>query len=387
MRVVITGGGTYGHVSPLEPIADHIRQLDSPNTILFIGMKGDQFSRLLAKGKHVDDVILISTGKYRRYPDEPFLRRLFDVKTHVLNVRDLFRIVFGAMRARRAMKQFEPDVVFGNGGHVSVPVGWAAGRLGIPLVIHESDSKMGMANRLLARKAKVICTGMPTITYSKKFADKLEHTGIPIRRSFAEAVAQKRVDLMQKLGLDPELKTVVVSGSSQGAMAINEALIQALPQLLKQVQVVHITGEKNLAVVTQAAKQLDIQLERYQAIGFTESIAEYYAVADVVVNRASATVFAELAYLSKPTILIPADHLSDQVENAEQIATRRAAIVLRESNINQLGHTIVELLQSPSQLEQLSDQITAYAVPDATDRIVKILLRFKPTDGTVSHGP
>ena len=387
MRVVITGGGTYGHVSPLEPIAEHIRQLDSSSTILFIGMKGDRFSQLLEKGRHVDDVVLIRAGKYRRYPDESILTQLIDVKTHALNVRDLSRVILGMLRAHRALKQFKPDVVFGNGGHVSVPVGWAANRLKIPLVIHESDSKLGMANRLLARRAKAVCTGMPTEVYAQKFRGKLEYTGIPIRRSFADAVAQDRLALMQSLGLDPQRKTIVVSGSSLGAESINKALLSALPRLLETMQVVHITGEKNLSSVTEAAKGLAIDLRHYQAIGFTNAIAAYYAAADVVVNRASATVFAELAYLGKPTILIPADHLSDQVKNAEQIGTRRAAIIIREADISRLGHAIHELAGSPSQLEQLSDQIAAYAVPDSADRIVKTLLRHKTPDSAVAHGP
>lgn len=377
MRVVVTGGGTYGHVSPIEPIIDELRAMDDSVRVLYIGMKGDRFSNLIKAGEQADAVAHIFSGKYRRYPDETPLQRLLDVTTHLLNLRDIVYIAFGLVHSYLLLKRFKPDVVFGKGGHVSVPVGLVASRLGVPLIIHESDSKLGIANRILLKHATSLCIGMPKVTgIADTYAGKTTYTGTPVRRTFRDALRVSPAKLKQTLGLDAKMPLVVISGGSQGAASINRTVFAALPKLTEVAQIVHVVGDDHVKEGERAAATLgQAGQKRYLCIGFTSQLADYFAAADVVVTRSSATSFAELAYLHKPVILIPAAHLSDQIQNAKNIGEVQAAAVIEEANMDELYSTLLKLLESASARNALAVRITRYAKPAAAHDIAQLLIK------------
>lgn len=376
VKIVLTGGGTYGHVSPLQPIIEQLREVDNESDTLFIGMKGDRFSKMIEVPKHVDSTAMINSGKYRRYPDEPRLKRMFDFKTNLLNIRDLLYVAMGVAQSLVILKKYSPDVIFGNGGHVSVPVGWAARILNIPMVIHESDALPGIANKLLAEKSAKICLGMPVAEGYGVFSDpnKTVFTGIPIRKSFKISAKTNKGKLRAELGLDKTRKTVAISGGSQGAGSINNAIVTALPVLLQDYQIIHITGDANLENVERSASDLGVDLVNYHPIGFTDIIDKYFAAADLVVTRASATTFSELAVLAKPTILIPAPHLSDQIENAQTAAKQGAAAVVEGRDAGSLVDEIKRLLADEPQLKKLAKGISVLAKPDSDLQIAELLM-------------
>ncbi len=375
MKVLVTGGGTAGHVTPLKSIIKDLRKLDKSVEIFYIAQEDDRFSELLEVGKDIDDIKYIKTGKYRRFKNQPILSRVVDIKTHYLNFTDVFRTIYSVLKAYRIIGRFEPDVVFGKGGYVSVPVGLAARIRHIPLVIHESDSRLGFANKILSRYAQVIAFGMPTTTTT--LAGKpIHYTGIPLRSEFRE-MSKNLDDTKNDLGLDEALPVVTISGGSLGAQAINEAVIKSLPQLLENVQIAHITGDNNLSDVNKKAKSLSLDLTNYHTIGFTSDIAAYFKVSSVVVTRASATTFSELSTLAKATILIPAKQLSDQIENARTIADKQAAEVISESDLasapDLLGNRLFELLADRKKLDLLEDNIKKLAKPNASVELAKLV--------------
>lgn len=378
MRIVVTGGGTYGHVSPLEPIVQSIKSQTSDKVeVLFIAQKNDRFAELLSAPEHVDSVIKIPAGKYRRYPNESRLQRALDVKTHLLNTRDLFFIAVGTIKSYFILRKFKPTVVFGKGGYVSVPVGWAAKALRIPLVIHESDTRPGMANRLLSSYASAIALGLPASGDMFKGL-KTVYTGIPVREVFRSKNTQPKAELKRLLKLDADLPLVTVSGGSLGAGAINSALIAGLSELTKHAQVVHITGEANLADVRAQTAVISYPTDRYRAIGFTKEIDLFFKASDVVITRASATTFSELAILGVATILIPAKQLDDQQENARILEAKGVVRQVKEVEIeadkNYLVTATLELLRNDTARYQLESKIREVAKPDAADELATIIL-------------
>lgn len=384
MRVVVTGGGTGGHVTPLKPVIDELKLLDSSVEVMYVGQKGDQFADFLQVGTDVDKIELISAGKYRRYPDEPLLKRLADIKTHALNMRDLFKIGAGVAKSFRILSRFKPDVVFGNGGFVSVPVGWAASIHKIPLLIHESDALPGVANKILSSKASKIVSGMPTEQTTLK-GKPVEFVGIPLRNAFLKKEKYTKKELKAKLGFDSDKPLITISGGSLGAEGINNAVLANIKNLLEITQIAHITGERNLKTVEDAAAAAGVDGDSYQAIAFTNSIDAYFKASDLVITRASATTFSELAALSKPCIFVLSKKLADQVHNAKVASDRGAAEVIEESNLQDnpelLLNRISELLQDRPALDNLGQAIAKLAKPDAAKDIARIISNMAKKNG------
>jgi UDP-N-acetylglucosamine--N-acetylmuramyl-(pentapeptide) pyrophosphoryl-undecaprenol N-acetylglucosamine transferase len=376
MRVVVTGGGTYGHVSPLEPIVASLKKDTADKVeVMFIAQKNDRFAELLSAPEHVDSVIKISAGKYRRYPNESRFQRLLDVRTHLLNARDVFFIIAGTIKAYFILRKFKPDVVFGKGGYVSVPVGWAAHFLNIPLVIHESDTRPGMANKLLSKYARGIALGLPTDT---NLFDKAitKFTGIPVRESF-KSDGHNKADIKRLLKLDTTLPLITVSGGSLGAKAINDAIIQNLGMLTEKTQLVHITGESNLTTVMTTLQKSGQNTKNYRAVGFTKELDLYFKASDLVITRASATTFSELAVLGVATILIPASQLDDQIENARVLKEKGVVETVSENEIDAnpkyLPELALAIINEPSRISTLQTAIKSVAKPNAASELAQMI--------------
>lgn len=307
-KIVLTGGGTAGHVTPNIALLPGLQELGYE--VHYIGSYEGIESRLIADF----DIPYygISTGKFRRYLDPK-------------NFSDPFRVIKGYTEARRILKELKPDIVFSKGGYVSVPVVRAAASLKIPCIIHESDMTPGLANKLCIPVARKVCCNFPeTMQYLPK--DKAVLTGSPIREELSKGNKIAALDLC---GFDANIPVIMVIGGSLGAANVNKAVRDALPELLKDFQVVHICGKDkidNMLLTTRGYKQFEY---------VKAELKDIFAMADVVISRAGANAICELLALQKPNLLIPlmAGSRGDQILNARSFESQGYSKVLMEDDI------------------------------------------------------
>ena len=306
-KIVLTGGGTAGHVTPNIALLPSLRE--GGFEISYIGTYAGIEKTLISQ--QGIPYYGIASGKLRRY---------FDWQ----NFTDPFRVVHGFFQAKTLLKQIRPDVIFSKGGFVSVPVVRAAASLRIPTIIHESDMTPGLANRLAIPAADKVCCSFPeTMKYLPE--GKAVLTGSPIRRELLEG---SRDSALSFLGWKEDDKpTLLVTGGSQGSAVINRALRQDLDQLLPEFRIIHLCGKGNLDD-TLTGKEGYIQLEYV-----SDELKDLYALCDLVLSRAGANSICELLALRKPNLLIPlsaASSRGDQILNADSYKRQGYSMVLKE---------------------------------------------------------
>lgn len=315
-RIVLTGGGTAGHVTPNIALFPKLRE--EGYDIHYIGSHDGIEKKLMEDYKI--PYYGISTGKLRRY---------FDPK----NFSDPFRVVKGYSEAKKILKTLQPDVVFSKGGFVSVPVVRAAASLKIPCIIHESDMTPGLANKLCIPVASKVCCNFPE-TMQKISSQNAVLTGSPIREELTKGNKFKAMELCHFSSGKPVL---LVIGGSLGASGVNKLVRNALPQLLEDFQVVHICGKDkvdNLLLTTPGYKQFEY---------VKEDLKDLFAMADVVISRAGANAICELLALRKPNLLIPLSANSsrgDQILNAKSFEAQGFSMVADEDYLTPV--TLVE---------------------------------------------
>ncbi len=370
--IVITGGGTGGHITPALAVAD---QLDSLGyRVIFIGSMNGPEKDLVTEAGYT--FYGIQAGKLRRYID-----------WH--NLTDLFKVMVGFWQARNRLARLKPAAVFSKGGYVTVPVVYAAAFLEIPIIIHESDVVMGLANQLAASKAQIIATGYPVESYARTLPVQLRFTGNPVRELFKTKLTDRRQALLRH-GLALTRPLVVVMGGSQGAQAINQLIFDGLPTLLQTVQLIHLTGVSHREEATHIKAALPRALAKhYHPYGFVgEELVTFLQLAEVVVSRASAGSLSELALLGKPTILIPLSTSASghQQANAEAVAKKGAALVLDETKLTsqQLVQTILKLVADKEEQAELSRSIRSFSSPQAAALIAELI---SGVAGTVHRRP
>ena len=308
-KIVLTGGGTAGHVTPNMALIPRLRELEYE--IAYMGSY-DGIEKKLMEDFDIP-YFGIATGKFRRY---------FDPK----NFSDPFRVLKGMGEARKYLKQIRPDVVFSKGGFVSVPVVRAAYSLGIPCIIHESDMTPGLANKLCIPVAKKVCCNFPE-TFRMLPASIAVLTGSPIRK---ELVMGNKEAGYKLCGFDASKPVIMVVGGSLGSAAINQAVRDILPELLKDFQVVHLCGKEkmdNLLLTTSGYKQFEY---------IKSEMKDIFAMADIVISRAGANAISELLSLKKPNILIPLPSSSsrgDQILNAQSFESQGFSILIDEDDL------------------------------------------------------
>ena len=308
-RIVLTGGGTAGHVTPNIALLPALRS--AGYEISYIGsMEGIEKKLIEAQGIPYYG---IASGKLRRY---------FDVK----NFTDPFRVLKGFGQASRLMKTLKPDVVFSKGGFVSVPVVMAARRRHIPVICHESDLTPGLANKLSMPSATKVCCNFPeTVPYLP--AGKAVLTGCPIRQELKEG---SRAAALAMTGFTEEKPIMLVMGGSLGAVAVNQAVRDALPELLQTFQIIHLCGKGKLDESLNGTKGY-VQYEYIK-----EELCDLMAAADVMISRAGANAICEILALRKPNILIPLSAQAsrgDQILNAASFEKAGYSIVIQEEDV------------------------------------------------------
>lgn len=347
-RIVFTGGGTAGHVTPNIALIPKLKSLGYD--IHYIGSY-EGIERKLIEDFRIS-YYGISTGKLRRY---------FDLK----NFSDPFRVIKGFSEAKRILKTLKPDVVFSKGGFVSVPVVRAAASLKIPCIIHESDMTPGLANSLCIPVAQKVCCNFPE-TLQNLPADKAVLTGSPIREELTKGNKQKGLDMC---GFNTGKPVIMVIGGSLGAAGINALVREALPQLLEDFQIVHICGKEkidNLLLNKNGYKQFEY---------VKEDLKDLFAMADIVISRAGANAICELLALRKPSLLIPLPaHASrgDQILNAKSFESQGFAMVADEDyltavTLTEKVHELYFTRQSYIEAMQNSNQ------KDSIDTIVGLI--------------
>lgn len=315
-RIVLTGGGTAGHVTPNIALFPKLRE--EGYDIHYVGSHDGIEKKLMEDYKI--PYYGISTGKLRRY---------FDPK----NFSDPFRVIKGYSEAKKILKTLQPDVVFSKGGFVSVPVVRAAASLKIPCIIHESDMTPGLANKLCIPVASKVCCNFPE-TLQKIPSQNAVLTGSPIREELTKGNKFKAMELCHFSSGKPVL---LVIGGSLGASGVNKLVRNALPQLLEDFQVVHICGKDkvdNLLLTTPGYKQFEY---------VKEDLKDLFAMADVVISRAGANAICELLALRKPNLLIPLSANSsrgDQILNAKSFEAQGFSMVADEDYLTPV--TLVE---------------------------------------------
>lgn len=348
-HIVLTGGGTAGHVTPNIAMIPRLKELGYK--ISYIG------SYEGIEKKLIEELGIpyygISSGKLRRY---------FDVK----NFTDPFRVLKGFMEAKKLMKELKPDVVFSKGGFVTVPVVIAASRRKIPTFIHESDMTPGLANKICIPFATKVCCNFPE-TISNLPKDKAVLTGTPIRQELLTGSKEKGLTFT---GLSPDKPVILIIGGSLGATAVNEAVRSILPELLEDFQVVHLCGKGKLDENLKDTKGY-VQYEYIK-----KELADLFALADIVISRAGANAICELSALNKPNLLIPLSARAsrgDQILNARSFEHLGYSKVLEEEEI-----TKESLLDAVHDLyENRESYITAMSSSKHKDSIELIVQLFE----------
>ncbi len=310
-KIVLTGGGTAGHVTPNIALLPTLQELGYE--VHYMGSYEGIEKKLIADF----DIPYygISTGKFRRY---------FDPK----NFSDPFRVIKGYSEAKKILKKIKPDVVFSKGGFVSVPVVRAAAALNIPCIIHESDMTPGLANKLCIPVATKVCCNFPE-TMAMIPEGKAILTGSPIRRELTQG---NKIAALDMCGFTAGKPVIMVIGGSQGAASVNQAVRQALPKLLNDFQVVHLCGKDKV-------DNLLLKVEGYKQFEYLKSeLKDIFAMADIVISRAGANAICELLALHKPNILIPlpsASSRGDQLLNANSFESQGFSIVIDEDYLTE----------------------------------------------------
>lgn len=360
--IVLVGGGTGGHVLPVLEVAQALLDADPSVHLVYIGQIGGPERELVE-----------TTTLYRRHEREKVeeiklrfigiaaekLRRYWHWRIFVLP----FAVLAGAVQAFAHLRELRPVAVFCKGGYVEVPVAVSAWLLRIPIVLHETDINMGLANRLIAPFARRIATSFPRPTLIPgQTSGKFVYTGQPVQRAFFRK--QERAHVRPSL---------LITGGSQGAHALNMLIGALVPRLIERYHVVHLTGHADIGAMKSVTDN-----RHYEPIAFTREMPTLLAQADLVISRAGGFIF-ELAAAEKPAILIPLLSSANnyhQVANAQFLADHKAAVVLDQRSITEdlLLQTINELIRDSKRRTDLAQAIKAFAQPSAAKRIAELVL-------------
>lgn len=366
LRLLIAAGGTGGHVLPAIAVIEELRSREILVEILWLGShKGVE--RDIAHS-HGIEFASVQTGKLRRY---------FSLET----ASDLFRIPVGTAQAWLKARSFKPDVIFSTGGNVSVPTVVGGSRVA-PILTHEQTAQVGIANKIAARFAERFAASYEeTAEIARKYHDHVVITGNPVRDSLAQGVKMKA---WEHFGLSPDLPVIFVTGGARGASSINQRIEQLLPDLLQKTQIVHQAGpsvandDAARLRKSQATWPRHLQ-ERYVVQEFLGSeIADLYAITDLVIGRAGAGTVAELAFLGKPSILLPLPGTwgDEQRKNAQVLAHADGAVVIEQEDATpeRLQEEITALLDDPMRRHAMGANAGRVARPDAAARLVDEIL-------------
>ena len=356
LNVLVSGGGTGGHIFPALSIANEVQRRHPEARILFVGAEGRmEMEKVPAAGYNI--IGLPVSG--------------FDRKHLLRNVKVLARLFKSMGLAKKILSDFKPNIAIGVGGYASGPMLKAAQKMGIPTLLQEQNSYAGVTNKLLAAKAECICVAYEGM---ERFfpQEKIVLTGNPVRRNLLECGATPE-QARQAMGVDPNKKTILIIGGSLGARTINNAIIDGLARIGEafNVQVIWQTGK---IYDQQCREALDASgVKNVSQMPFISNMDMAYRAADLVVSRAGASSISELQLLGKPAILVPSPNVAEdhQTKNALALADRDAAIMVRDADAaGQLVETMLKTVCDDARIAALGSNVSKMALRDAAERIV-----------------
>ncbi|MBR5499398.1 MAG: undecaprenyldiphospho-muramoylpentapeptide beta-N-acetylglucosaminyltransferase [Bacteroidales bacterium] len=369
LRVIISGGGTGGHIFPALSIANKLREMNPETEILFVGAEGRmEMEKVPAAGYRI--VGLPIAGLQRSLT--------------LSNFKLPFKVARSLMMARRTLKEFKPDIAIGVGGYASAPLLWAAGKLGIPTLIQEQNGFAGLTNKILGKKAKSICVAYEGM---ERFfpADRIVLSGNPIRKDIVPATQQMKEDGYAFYGLNPQAKHIFVVGGSLGSRTLNEAMKKWIKE--------GCPGGSDFEVIWQCGKYYKASIDRFmeemkadgkdiskiQHSDFIQRMDLAYAVADVVISRSGASSVSELCAAHKATIFVPSPNVTEdhQTHNAMALVNKDAALIVKDMEASEkLMKTACELMEDSQKIAQLEENIGKLALRDAAMTIVDEIYRI-----------
>jgi UDP-N-acetylglucosamine--N-acetylmuramyl-(pentapeptide) pyrophosphoryl-undecaprenol N-acetylglucosamine transferase len=361
MKVIISGGGTGGHIYPAIAIANELKAMDSSTEILFVGAEGKMEMEKVPRAGYT--IVGLPVVGIKR-------------ELTLANLGFPFKLGRSLLRARQIVRDFQPDAAVGVGGYASGPLLLAAAMKGIPTLIQEQNSYAGLTNKALARWAKRICVAYPGMEAFFPAA-KLKLTGNPVRSDIQ--LADQQVEAGRKLfGLEEARPTLLIIGGSQGARTINESIEAGLTRFVDAgIQVIWQTGPTFIEKARAAAAAVGSPL--IKAYDFIYDMDKAYAVADVVVSRAGALSVSELCLVGRPAILVPFPAASEdhQTRNAMSLVEHQAALLVVDRTAREeLITAALALLANPAQQQQLSHEIKKLAKPNAARDIAEEVMRL-----------
>ena len=361
LRVIISGGGTGGHIFPAVSIANAIKAQRPDAKILFVGAIGRmEMQRVPAAGYEIKGLPICG----------------FDRKNLLKNIKVLYKIWKSQRMAKQIIREFKPQVAVGVGGYASGPTLNKAAAMGIPCLIQEQNSYAGVTNKLLAKKAEKICVAYEGM---ERFfpAEKIILTGNPVRQALLDATIS-REDAIKAQALDPAKKTILLVGGSLGARTINESVLQHLDLVRSSnVQFIWQTGKYYSAEI---AKRLQgMEIPNLKVTDFITDMGAAYRAADLVISRAGASSISEFCLIGKPVILVPSPNVAEdhQTKNALALSTKDAAIYVKDSEApSTLLELAVKTVNDEARLKSLSENILKLALPDSAKIIADEVIRL-----------
>ena len=356
-RVIVSGGGTGGHIYPAVAVAEALkRRYGNDVEILFVGAEGKmEMEKVPALGYNIVGLPILG------------IQRQFTWK----NLTVPFRLIGSVLKARKVIRQFKPDAVVGFGGYASGPILWTAQQMGVPTIIQEQNSFADVANKILARKAKRICVAYDGM---ERFfpAEKVTMTGNPLRGTFGRGTVE-RAKALEYYGFNESLPVVLVVGGSLGTRTLNNMM---------KAWVATLNGKAPVQVIWQTGKYYEREMREFLAEHPTENIwqgafierMDYaYEAADLVISRSGACTVSELCLVGKPTLFVPSPNVAEdhQTKNAMALVEKDAAVMVRDADaVERAISEALALLASPEKLQSLANNIAALAIDDSADRIV-----------------
>ena len=379
LRVLAVGGGSGGHVTPVVAVIGELQKQYPQVEVRFWCDRhfAPQARRIIGDFDASIPVQTVWAGKLRRYSHLSLWQHFTIPSILFPNIRDLFLVIVGFVQSTVRLLFSRPDVVFSKGGFVSLPVGWAAALLRIPLVIHDSDATPYLSHRLLAPFAKSIATGSPLEHYNYPVA-KTTYVGIPINPEYKPYSDDRRNELKHEFGFDSRKPLVVFIGGGLGAKQLNNAVAKQLSLLLDHTNVILISGSAQYDELRSLTPEADPRFILKDFV--SQGLADIQGAADIVVSRAGATALLELAALAKPTILVPSKRLSWQIKHAEVYAKDQAVVLLDENNFElpddqSLPSSVIGLLDDPELQKRLASNIHRLARPHAARDMAAMIIR------------
>ena len=358
-KVLISGGGTGGHIYPAIAIADEIKRRLPNAEILFVGADSKMEMEKVPKAGYAIKGLPIAG---------------FDRSNMKANLRFPFKVIKSVSLAKKIYNEFKPDIAVGTGGYASGPMLWIAGKNNVPYLLQEQNSFPGVTNKILKNKAAAICTAYQNIVQFP--AEKVHYTGNPIRSEIFTNLPSKE-EAIKIFKLDPSKPTILSVGGSQGSRAVNNAWLENLDELVASgVQLIWQTGKLDFPKIN------DLVGNKYPTIHVTEFIynmQDAYAASDMIVSRAGAMAISELSIIGKPTILLPLPSAAEdhQTKNAMALVDKEAAILVKDIDAKQtLVKEVIALANNEELKNKLSNNIRAFGKPNATKEIVDILLNL-----------